>query len=247
MPKETFFNLPAEKRTHITNIAIDEFGNHDYSEVSISRIVARAGIAKGSFYQYFEDKDDLFSYLLDMTVQKKWEFLELDHPDPEHIGVFRYLHRIAQAGIEMQLAYPELIKVANRAFTRNEFPKEFHARAQEQSRNYFLHLVAIGKAQGDIPQEIDDELAAYMFNTTLLNLGQYIMSRIEQEEDYKQGKRAFFEFPEAVRIFEQTLNILEFGMGKTHATQVRAHGNQEKPVEPIGQVEPVEPVEEATG
>lgn len=225
MPKETFFNLPEEKRTLITDIAIDEFGNRDYGDVSISRIVARAGIAKGSFYQYFEDKEDLHGYLLDLTVQKKWEFLQLDHPDPEHVGVFRYLHSIAQAGIEMQLAYPELLKVANRAFTTRKFPAEFYSRAQEDSRKYFLHLVAIGKAQGDIPQEIDDELAAFMFNTTLLNLGEYIMTRMQNDPEYQQGKRAFYEFPEAVRIFEQTLDILEFGMGKTHTKHVRTEAN----------------------
>ena len=59
MPKITFFNLPDEKRQLILDIAIDEFAENDFANVSISRIVARAGIAKGSFYQYFEDKDDL--------------------------------------------------------------------------------------------------------------------------------------------------------------------------------------------
>jgi TetR/AcrR family transcriptional regulator len=227
MPKETFFNLPEEKRTHITNIAIDEFGNHDYRDVSISRMVARAGIAKGSFYQYFEDKEDLYTYLLDLAVQKKWEFLNLDHPDPEHVGVFRYLHSIAKAGVEMQLAYPELLKVAARAFMSKNFPPEFFARAQEDSRKYFLHLVAIGKAQGDIPEEIDDELAAFIFNSTLLNLGQYLTSRIQHEPEYLDGKRAFFEFPEAVRLFDQTLNILEFGMGKRHTEHVSAETGHE--------------------
>jgi AcrR family transcriptional regulator len=230
MPKETFFNLPEEKRTLITDIAIDEFGNHDYGDVSISRIVARAGIAKGSFYQYFADKEDLYTYLLDLAVQKKWEFLQLDHPDPEHVGVFRYLHRIAQAGVEMQLAYPDLLKVAQRAFMSKNFPAEFFARAQEESRRYFLHLIAIGKAQGDIPEEIDDELAAFIFNSTLLNLGQYLTARIQHEPKFKKGKRAFFEFPEAARLFDQTLNILEFGMGSTHTKHVRAEALREAQV-----------------
>ena len=160
-------------------------------------------------------------------MQKKWEFLELDHPDPEHVGVFRYLHRIAQAGVEMQLAYPELLKMAQRAFMSKNFPAEFFARAQEESRKYFLHLIATGKAQGDIPEEIDDELAAFIFNSTLLNLGQYLMSRIQHEPEYQQGKRAFFEFPEAIRLFDQTLNILEFGMGRTHSERVRAETRSE--------------------
>jgi TetR/AcrR family transcriptional regulator len=54
MPKQTFFNLPDEKRDLITDVVIDEFADNDYDKVSISRIVQRAGIAKGSFYQYFD-------------------------------------------------------------------------------------------------------------------------------------------------------------------------------------------------
>jgi hypothetical protein len=55
---QTFSNLPEEKRQRILRIAIDEFADNDYDSASVSRIVARAGIAKGSFYQCFVDKDD---------------------------------------------------------------------------------------------------------------------------------------------------------------------------------------------
>ena len=48
MPKETFFNLPDEKRERITAVAIEEFGHNEYADVSISRIVAKAGIAIGA-------------------------------------------------------------------------------------------------------------------------------------------------------------------------------------------------------
>jgi AcrR family transcriptional regulator len=64
MPKDTFFNLPADKRALIRDVAISEFARYSYDAASINRMVAEAGIAKGSFYQYFEDKRDLFLYLM---------------------------------------------------------------------------------------------------------------------------------------------------------------------------------------
>jgi len=100
MPKETFFNLPDEKRERITAIAIEEFGSNDYADVSISRIVARAGIAKGSFYQYFEDKEDLYVYLLDLITEKKKEAFSMDQPDPAHTGIFQYMHWILRSGVQ---------------------------------------------------------------------------------------------------------------------------------------------------
>ncbi|MEM7581277.1 MAG: TetR/AcrR family transcriptional regulator, partial [Cyanobacteria bacterium P01_A01_bin.80] len=55
MSSQTFFNLPQIKRQNIANAAIAEFANHSYESASISAIVNRAAIAKGSFYQYFKD------------------------------------------------------------------------------------------------------------------------------------------------------------------------------------------------
>ena len=53
MPKDTFFNLPEDKRALICKVALEEFGEYTFDQASINRIVAKAGIAKGSFYQYF--------------------------------------------------------------------------------------------------------------------------------------------------------------------------------------------------
>ena len=60
MPKETFFNLPEVKRGAILDAALEEFAAYPYDQASVNRIVARAGIPKGSFYQYFENKKDLY-------------------------------------------------------------------------------------------------------------------------------------------------------------------------------------------
>ena len=123
MPHQTFFNLPEDKRQQILQVAIDEFAENDYDNVSISRIVTRTGIAKGSFYQYFADKEDLYAYLLGMLAEAKREFMSLDHPDPSHVGIFAYLRWMAEVGVAFQLAYPQLSKIAVRATNANFFPK----------------------------------------------------------------------------------------------------------------------------
>ncbi|MCA2000505.1 MAG: TetR/AcrR family transcriptional regulator, partial [Chloroflexi bacterium] len=56
MPKQTFLNLPEEKRQAVVRAAIDEFADYGFEASSVNRIVANSGISKGSFYQYFEDK-----------------------------------------------------------------------------------------------------------------------------------------------------------------------------------------------
>ena len=65
MPSETFLRLPEEKRTRFLNAAWEEFASTRFGDVSINQIIRKAGIPRGSFYQYFGDKEDLFLYLLE--------------------------------------------------------------------------------------------------------------------------------------------------------------------------------------
>lgn len=64
MCTETFLRLPEEKRSRFLEAAWDEFARVKFADASINQIVRRAGIPRGSFYQYFADKEDLFQYLL---------------------------------------------------------------------------------------------------------------------------------------------------------------------------------------
>lgn len=64
MPTNTFFSLPEAKKRRLMNVCWEEFSCHAYEDVSINQIVRRARIPRGSFYQYFTDKEDLFLYLL---------------------------------------------------------------------------------------------------------------------------------------------------------------------------------------
>lgn len=64
MPTNTFFNLPPPKREKLLRAAVAEFARRPCGEVSINRIIQAAEIPRGSFYQYFSDKTDLFRYVL---------------------------------------------------------------------------------------------------------------------------------------------------------------------------------------
>lgn len=64
MPKQTFYNLEKEKQNKIIEAAVLEMEQYPLDELSINRVIKTADISRGSFYQYFEDKDDLISYVL---------------------------------------------------------------------------------------------------------------------------------------------------------------------------------------
>lgn len=69
MPTSTFFNLPPPKREKVFAAAVAEFTRRPYGEVSLSPVIKAAGIPRGSFYQYFAGKTDLFRYVLSRCGQ----------------------------------------------------------------------------------------------------------------------------------------------------------------------------------
>jgi AcrR family transcriptional regulator len=70
VPKQTFFNLQQDKRKKLIEAAEMEFTRVPLFEASIANIIKMAGISRGSFYQYFEDKDDLYFFLLEDKLTK---------------------------------------------------------------------------------------------------------------------------------------------------------------------------------
>ena len=71
MPKETFINLPEAKKDKITNAILKEFARESFNKASISNIIKEAEIPRGSFYQYFEDKEDAIRYIIDSFLENE--------------------------------------------------------------------------------------------------------------------------------------------------------------------------------
>ena len=71
MPQSTFNNLTKMKKARIFEAGFSEFSSYNYDNASINRIVGTAGIPKGSFYQYFFDKDDFYWYIINRVLDEQ--------------------------------------------------------------------------------------------------------------------------------------------------------------------------------
>lgn len=65
MPSKTFLNLAVSKQEALLKAAHNEFTRALLDAASINRIIKDANISRGSFYMYFEDKEDIYFYLLE--------------------------------------------------------------------------------------------------------------------------------------------------------------------------------------
>lgn len=74
MPTERFNKLPEEKKKAIRDAAMEECIRVPFEKVSINKIIQNAGISRGSFYTYFEDKRDVVRHIFSDTADKLKDF-----------------------------------------------------------------------------------------------------------------------------------------------------------------------------
>src|SRR5512138_1342747 len=106
MPEQTVLDLPEAKRKAFLDIALGEFAQNEYNTASVSKIVEKAGIAKGSLYQYFENKQDLFMYLLDVSSRILLEDIGRSAPPDFPPGFFGLLRWQMSATVQAALKHP---------------------------------------------------------------------------------------------------------------------------------------------
>ncbi|MEA5449565.1 TetR/AcrR family transcriptional regulator [Leptolyngbya sp. CCNP1308] len=219
MPNATFFNLPEAKRQGIIDCAIAEFASTDYDSASISNITKQAKIAKGSFYQYFEDKKDLYLHLIDLASQQKIAYLKASQPPDPDIGFFAYLRWLFSASTQFELAHPALSQLVNRAFYGElSFRDQVLQRTQMASLSYGRELVEQGIAQGDIDASIDVDFAVFILSTLSYRLRDFIPQQLGlTPEQLAQNQLSPEDCAAIERIFDELVRVLEHGLGRSPA------------------------------
>ncbi|HEX2905383.1 MAG TPA: TetR/AcrR family transcriptional regulator [Phototrophicaceae bacterium] len=216
MPKPTFFNLAEEKRKAILEIAIKEFAENDYQSASISRMVARLGIAKGSFYQYFEDKRDLYFHLLDLVMQERLAFMQQPSTPDLHEGFFQYAQWLLEMGLRYDFAHPRLGQILYRAlFGSGPFHDESLGQIKTSLLAYQRQMLALGVSLGEIDPTLDLEVAAHLLNAIMTDFSGLIVTRLQLDtERLKQGDYSQLDSPKLRELSAEVIKIVQYGLAK---------------------------------
>src|SRR5699024_8589900 len=75
MPKPTFHHLPEERQKEILEIALQEFSVRSLHEASVGNITKQLGLSRASFYKYFENLEELYSYLYHQIARDSHDLL----------------------------------------------------------------------------------------------------------------------------------------------------------------------------
>jgi AcrR family transcriptional regulator len=191
MPKQTFLNLPEEKRQVIIEAAIDEFAEYGLETASTNRIVSSSGISKGSFYQYFEDKQDVFMYLLFLLEQEKLEYVQEKHPPSNNMDTFEYFRWMIKAGMEFNSTYPRMVQAISR----------------------FQAIISQAIERGEVDSSVDVELAVMIMETWSNAISTYILNEGMKQKDIMKWIRS----AKTQEKIDKLLYVMEYGLRKTES------------------------------
>jgi len=201
LPFPTFENLPEEKKKRIIDAAMDEFSENSYNAASLNRIVKAAGISKGSLYQYFADKRDLYFFLLDRIAQEKLKLVQKTARDASHASFFEVLGLVLQTALELARTKPRYALIANRMLDDRQVEEEVLQRYGSSSDSFFQPLLARAIQQGEVKGDLDIELVSKLLTACMLATGEYM---IEKHGEYNER--------EAEKLFHSLFDLFENGL-----------------------------------
>ncbi len=176
LPEDTFFNLPEEKKKRIVDAAIDEFSKYSFHKARTTVIANNAGIAIGSFYQYFENKKDLYKYLIECIVEKKLSYINNDILiNRDEYSFFQLLREIYVSGIKFARENPQLQSIGIMLAADKNLFQEIYGEHEDKSADFFKELLEYGETKGEIDTAIDLTLLSNMLVALSFSLTDLIL------------------------------------------------------------------------
>ena len=124
MPTERFYRLPEAKRLLIREAALKEFSRVPFEKASINQIIHNADISRGSFYTYFEDKQDVVEFLFEDSCNQMKEICsqELETNGGDYFAMIR---QIFEVFVEKLQETKSMMEVVRNVFSYQENAKIF--------------------------------------------------------------------------------------------------------------------------
>jgi AcrR family transcriptional regulator len=186
------------KRERLLNAAIELFSKKGFDQTSIGDITAHAGVAKGTFYSFFEKKGDVLLYFVDREIvtsrhhiqniisTKKTIFDQLE------LVIFTYLKYIFR----------------NKEFSRVLAKERFDTIGTRRNKNELQLMKALAqlidqaKKQNEIKSTVDSQCMADMIFAI------YTMNVIYWLNGFIKTKK------ECVRRIREVIHLIFAGVGR---------------------------------
>jgi TetR/AcrR family fatty acid metabolism transcriptional regulator len=157
----------AELHQHIYTISLQLFRSRGYEGTSVDAIVKQAGIAKGTFFNYFKSKEyvilEWYRHLMTDTLD--WAKSQ-EYKSAKHAILLPIEEMARRADAEPELIAAKVSSTYSSPLLGNE-EKQF----DDQMLSYFEQHIELGQQQGEIAPQYDSGLMASTILATISGTG----------------------------------------------------------------------------
>ncbi|OEL03853.1 TetR family transcriptional regulator [Staphylococcus succinus] len=180
-----FTQLHKDKQNNIINVAMNEFVQNGFDKASTNHIVKKAHISKGSLFNYFNNKKDLYLYLIDFSIQTIEAMYE--HIDFKERDLFQRIENIGLQKLYIQQQSPQVFDFLKSSSQESsaevqDIIKEKIDLTYEEGTKKIFHNLDHSKFREDI----DIEKAIEILNWTMLGFGTKTLTQITSFDNSPQ-------------------------------------------------------------
>lgn len=194
----TFENLKEERRQQIISVSLEEFALSDYQTASLSNIIKKLGLAKGSFYRYFENKQSLYFYLLDYCIAKRLENDKtLVQEEPEDF--FELVLQHFRAKVHFDRSYPLASAFLYNVLVEKNSDEIGNIRytSRDKALQILEKMVHEYVQKQQLRNDLDEKVIAWYVVQTQLSILDYIEHHFQQDIKANiKARKQLYDIPE---------------------------------------------------
>ncbi|WP_368490569.1 TetR/AcrR family transcriptional regulator [Clostridium sp. BJN0013] len=213
MPKKTFLNLEEKKKESIMRSAVNEFSERGFEKANVGNIAKNANISKGSIYQYFNNKKELFFFSVkwstDFIGKKYGNYFISDNKD---INIFDLFYKNSKSLWVQMREERKLIIFVQDVFLGKykNLTDESMSYMMDILNEYTLKLIQNGKKNGSIRKDIDDNMLSIFITAVSMGFKEHMM-----RNSRKKGRDIVDEdFEINEKEIKSMIELLKNGMGE---------------------------------
>ena len=199
--------------------ALREFTLHSYDDASITSILKDLGMAKGSFYQYFDNKRALFDYLTKQVFDTKYQYVN-EVKRENYDSFWEYSRAMYEYGLGFDRDHPLKSNFAYCIAENMDSPtvRETYVNWQKQGLETIKGLVKKEIDAGNFRDDIPLDSAALFF----MNMGKQILDQLRMtnlkdfQERIKAGRPLLVDGNEDLlfNLIDQNFKLLSAALDK---------------------------------
>ncbi len=203
MAKATFEQISEEKQQRVLREAAKLFAERGFSGTDVAELAKRAGVSKGSLYNYFDNKEDLYLHVCRDGLARSRRAV-YGGMDPGW-DIYRQVEHIFRQGVHFALKNPEYVRLYLTASApgKEQLSKKLSLDVEKHTADYLKNHIKRGQVQGNVRTDLDPKLGAFFINSLYIMIVASVVSK-----HFQNRLKEYFEIKGSLRgpALEENLN-----------------------------------------